>query len=118
MKEYEKLSGEILPGVKELAERYQDDAGIRRLFTEYGRNMGEIIAPWLKKFAAEIVISGGNITKAFDLYREPLLEELGPELADLKIEISELKEDGALLGAARLVDDAYYEKVFPTLKYM
>ena len=118
MDEYEKISGEKLPGVKELADRYQEDPEVRRLFSQYGQSLGEIIAPWLKKFGAEIVIPGGNITKAYDLYRETLLEALGTDLAHVKIEISELKEDGALLGSARLVEDAYYEKVFPTLKYM
>jgi glucokinase len=118
MKEYEKRTGKIQPGVKELADLYDEDPVARDLFSEYGKNLAETIAPWLKSFGAEIVIPGGNISRSFDLYREALVEELGPELADLKIEISELREDGALLGSARLVNDEYYNKVFPTLKYM
>jgi len=116
--EYEKISGLKLPGVKELAELYPEKTEVRNLFHEYGRRLGGIIAPWLKSFGAEIVIPGGNITKAYSLYKDALLEILAENSVDVKIEISELKEDGALLGSARLIDDGYYEKVFPTLKYM
>ena len=116
--EYERISGKKMPGVKEIAELYDAEEEVRKLFDVYGRSMGQIIAPWLKSFNAEIVIPGGNITRAFHLYSDSLYDELGPELKDVKIEISELKEDGALLGSARLVDVDYYDIVFPTLKYM
>jgi glucokinase len=116
--EYERISGVKVPGVKELADMYEENEDVRNLFTEYGTNMGTIISPWLKSFNAEIVIPGGNITKAYPLYRNAVLSVLESESVNVKIEISELKEDAALLGSARLTDDDYYEKVFPTLKYM
>lgn len=118
MSEYEKRSGVKVPGCKEIADMYDEDPHARDLFHEYGRSLGGIMAPWLKKFDAEILIPGGNISRSFHLLRDSVLEGLGPDLADLKIEVSELREDGALLGSARLADTAYYEKVFPTLKYM
>ena len=52
--EYEKRSGEKVPGVKELAERYPGNAGVRMLFTEFGHHLGEIIAPWLTAIAADM----------------------------------------------------------------
>jgi glucokinase len=116
--EYRRRSGQQLPGVKELAERYEKEALVRDLFHEYGKRLGGIIAPWLKSFGAEIIIQGGNITRAYPLYRDALLEALASAFVEVEIEISELKEDAALLGSARLADDGYYEKVFPTLKCM
>ena len=118
VKEYEKISGVRLPGVKEVAELYEEHPEVQNLFNDYGRNMGEILSPWLKKFQAEIVISGGNITRAFPLYKTALFEVLSAESVSVEIEISDLKEDAALLGSARLIDDNYYKRVLPTLKYM
>jgi glucokinase len=116
--EYEKLYGERIPGVKELAQLSQTIPEVQNLFHEYGKNMGIILLPWLQKFKAEVVILGGNVTGAYDLFKDDLKHELaqGPERVQVKI--SDLKEDAALLGSARLIDDNYFEKVFPTLKYM
>lgn len=118
VKEYERLSRDRLPGVKEIAELYDEQPEVQNLFNEYGRNMGEILSPWLLKFRAEIVISGGNITRAFPLYKAGLFEVLNAESISVEISISDLKEDAALLGSARLIDDNYYKRVLPTLKYM
>ncbi|MFC2081028.1 ROK family protein [Bacteroidota bacterium] len=118
IKEYEKISGERLPGVKEVAELYDEHLEVQKLFHDYGRNMGEILSPWLLKFQAEILILGGNITRAFPLYKTAFLEVLNSESVSVEIEISDLKENAALLGSARLIDDNYYNRVFPTLKYM
>lgn len=118
VEEYEKISGNRLPGVKEVAELYDKHPEVQNLFNDYGRNLGEILTPWLLKFQAEILILGGNITRAFPLYRAAFLEVLNAESVSVEIKISELKEDAALLGSARLIDDNYYNRVFPTLKYM
>ena len=116
--EYEKKAGQQLPGVKELTRLYQKSRDVQNIFHEYGGNMGTILLPWLKKFNVEIVILGGNITGAYSLFKNKLTEVLEGESKKVKIEISELKEDAALLGSARLIDNAFYENVFPTLKYM
>lgn len=116
--EYEKISGVRLPGAKEIAALYDESPDVRQLFADFGKNMGEIMLPWLIKFRAEIIISGGNIARAFPLYEKALLEVLNAASISVDMEISDLKEDAALLGSARLIDDVYFNRVSPTLKHM
>lgn len=116
--EYEKISGTRLPGAKEIAALYNDNPDVQKLFAEFGKNMGEILVPWILKFQPEIIISGGNIARAFPLYEKAFLEVLDAASISVDLEISELKEDAALLGSARLADDNYFNRVSPTLKYM
>jgi glucokinase len=118
IKEYEKISGDRLPGVKEVAELYDEHPEVQNLFNDYGRNLGEILSSWLLKFQTEVVILGGNISRAFPLFQSGLQEVLNAESVSVRVEISDLMEDAALLGAARLIDDNYFKKVYPTLKYM
>ncbi|HBZ19496.1 MAG TPA: ROK family protein, partial [Bacteroidales bacterium] len=65
---YKKLTGKELSGVKEFAKLAGTDKIVMDLFTEFGTNLGIFLAPWLKKFKAEIVVVGGNISHAYDLF--------------------------------------------------
>jgi glucokinase len=118
VKEYQKISGKNISGVKDLVQIYEDSKEVRGIFQEYGRNLGNILLPWLKKFKAEILILGGNIMGAYSLFQDELWAVLDEGSVMIKIEISELKEDAAILGSARLMDEAFHKKVFPTLPYM
>ncbi len=116
---FKERTGEEMPGVKEIADlAFEGRKDALELFETFGRNLGEFLAEWIIRFDAGILVIGGNIANAGDLFLKHLHDELKIRKSDVMIEFSELKEKAALLGAAHLVDDRYYEKIRPLLKLM
>ncbi len=108
---YEKLRGEKLSGVKTLMEKAATDEAARGLFRQFGRNLAECLAPWLRKFEAEIVVLGGNIAHALPMFEADLTKALDASGVSVRVAPSRLLEHAALIGSARLMDDAFWEKV-------
>jgi glucokinase len=116
--QYKKLTGNVLSGVKELADRADSDKIVMDLFTEFGNNLATFLAPWLKRFKAEIVVVGGNISHAYDLFGDIFESGLKREGCDCKVALSELKEDAALIGSAYLLDEEFWKSVQHALPLM
>jgi len=115
---YNKLTGKELSGVKELSALAATDKQVRELFIDFGDNAGMFLAPWLKIFRAEILVIGGNISHAYNLFGEVFEERLRKENCFCKVAISKLKEDAALLGSAFLLDDNFWKSVQHALPLM
>jgi len=115
---YKKLTGKELNGVKELAALASSDKIVTDLFTDFGDNAGLFLAPWLKKFRAEILVIGGNISHAYNLFGDVFEERLRKENCNCEVAISKLKEDAALLGSAYLLDDDFWKSVQHALPLM
>jgi predicted NBD/HSP70 family sugar kinase len=115
---YKKLSGKELNGVKELAEMAPADKLVSDLFVDFGDNAGQFLSEWLKKFKAEILVIGGNISNAYSLFGEVFEERLKKENCFCKVALSELKEDAALIGSAYLLDDEFWKSVQHALPLM
>lgn len=115
---YKKLTGKELSGVKELASLAETDKLVADLFTDFGDNAGLFLAPWLKKFEAEILVIGGNISHAYNLFGDVFEERLKKENCSCKVALSKLKEDAALLGSAYLLDDDFWKSVQHALPLM
>lgn len=109
--EYEKLTGQKVKGVKEVAEAAGDSAEVRALFQAFGKNLGDFFVPWLKKFPAGILVIGGNISHALNLFGGALQQPLRENGIETHIAASSLMEDAALIGSARLFEDAFWDKV-------
>ena len=82
-----------------------DKAAIQ-LYAEFGFHLGQAIKSMLYAYDPEIIILGGSLTKAFDLFKSAMLDAImdfdyPSVLTNLKIEISEL-EHSAIYGAAAL----------------
>jgi glucokinase len=115
---YKKLSGKELSGVKELAAMAEKNKMVADLFTDFGDNAGLFLAPWLKKFRAEILVVGGNISHAYNLFGNVFEDRLKKENCFCEVAISKLKEDAALLGSAYLLDDDFWKSVQHALPLM
>jgi glucokinase len=115
---YKKLTGKELSGVKELAALAATDKIAADLFTDFGDNAGLFLAPWLKKFEAEILVIGGNISHAYKLFGDVFEERLKKENCSCRVALSKLKEDAALLGSAYLLDDDFWKSVQHALPLM
>ena len=115
---YKKLTGKELSGVKELAALASSDKVVIDLFTDFGDNAGLFLAPWLKKFRSEILVIGGNISHAYNLFGDVLENRLRTENCSCEVTLSKLKEDAALLGSAYLLDDDFWKSVQHALPLM
>jgi glucokinase len=115
---YKKLTGKELSGVKELASLAASDNVVTDLFSDFGDNAGLFLAPWLKKFRAEILVIGGNISHAYNLFGSIFEERLKKEKCTCEVVLSKLKEDAALLGSAYLLDDDFWKSVQHALPLM
>lgn len=115
---YKKQTGKDLSGVKELAQLASADKVVADLFTDFGDNAGSFLAPWLKSFGAEILVIGGNISHAYNLFGEVFEDRLKKENCFCEVAISKLKEDAALLGSAYLLDDDFWKSVQHALPLM
>ncbi|RPJ59285.1 MAG: ROK family protein [Acidobacteria bacterium] len=77
-----------------------------RIFSEFGRNLGEAVKTILYAVDPELIILGGSVSRSFPLYERAMRETLATfvyprSLRRLRIEISELP-NAAILGAASL----------------
>jgi glucokinase len=115
---YKKLTGNELSGVKELAQLYNTDKVVPELFRDFGVNLGIFLAPWLKGFEAEVLVIGGNISHAYNLFGSHFEQSLKEQNCNCEVALSKLKEDAALLGSAYLLDDHFWKSVQHALPLM
>jgi glucokinase len=115
---YLEKTGKTVEGVKDIAQTAESDAIAMELFKDYGSNMGRFLAPWIRKFDARVIVIGGNITGAYHLFGNHLLNSLDQEHLDVEVHLSDLKEDAAVIGSARLIVDDYWNKVKDLLSLM
>ncbi|HEV2494126.1 MAG TPA: ROK family protein [Terriglobia bacterium] len=89
----------------------QGDVLAKKLFERAGKFLGFAVANLISLFDPEVVVLGGGLAGAADLYFEVLkqtaLDRCQPLAAErVKIRVSRLGNDANLLGAARLALDA------------
>jgi len=109
--EYEKQAGQKISGVKELMDKTHTDAIAKGLFVQFGQNLADCMAVPLQKFDAEVLIIGGNIAHALSLFGDRFQEGLEKAGVPDKVVVSMHSEHAALIGSARLLDDAFWERV-------
>lgn len=97
---YQRLTGCAINGAKELLEIVHTDANAARLFDEFASSLAQFLTPLIKKHHAEVVIIGGNISGASDVFLSPLKKALEENGLYSEIKITTLKEHASLMGAA------------------
>lgn len=115
---YKEVAGGDISGVKELAEKAVADRNAESLFQQFGENLGVILAPWIDRFKVEVMVIGGNISYAYNLFGPYMELEFEKNNWKIKVEISELREDAAILGSARLLEEDFWLRVKDLLKLM
>ncbi len=100
IKRYEVLTGIGLKGVKELVEQVQENDCAARVFKEFGHNLAEFLIPVVNRHQIDLVVIGGNIAQAFTEFEAGLSETFNRQGVETEIQVSVLKEDAALIGAA------------------
>jgi glucokinase len=118
IKRYAEKSNIQTTGVKEIADKAATDLIAKEIFVEYGTHLGEFLAPWLKKFQAEALVIGGNVTGAYKYFGIPFETALKKQHVATVIHISDHMEDAAIIGSARMFDPEFWEKIRPLLSKM
>ena len=113
---YKLKTGKQLSGVKALATLAEEDDIARELFDDFGYKLGAFLGPWLSRSESEVLVIGGNIANAYDLFGHALKQ--GLDTVDVAVETSELKESASMIGSAYLLDDTFYNRLLPLLALM
>lgn len=102
---YRSLTGRTVAGAREVAERCPDDPAARTLFETYGDDLARFVAPLLRRFRADVLVLGGNISRACPLFGPALGARLSAEGANVDVRRSTLLDHAAMIGAASLFHD-------------
>ena len=94
-KRYEALAGIRIEGVREIAEKINTDIYSKQV-------LGSFIIPVYNRFKGDIIVLGGNISKAYPLFKESLLKRIREEGLNIPISVSSLQDNAAMLGAGLL----------------
>lgn len=105
---YQALTGEQLQGVKEIRERYPQDPFAQQLFAEFAGNLAEFLDFFIRKENPEVVVLGGNIARAYELFADELQARL--QVKSIPIRIALLGEEAALIGAASCWEESGTEQ--------
>lgn len=111
--EYERRTGEKCHGVKEIADRVAKEIEAKKLFDDFGNDLGLFLAPVLKIFEAECLVIGGNISGAYALFGPSFQKVLTDCGMMVDVVISDLMESAAMIGSSRLLDEKFWIKVEP-----
>lgn len=104
VKRYHQLSNNTVAGVKELVAIAATDHSATRVFMEFGYNLAQFLIPVIKKHKSDMVIIGGNISRAFSAFSPELIATLNGNDVNATIKVTKLKENAALIGAASCCD--------------
>lgn len=100
LKRYYELTGLNILNVRELTLLYEENQTVRKIFTEFGHNLGLFLKDFQQDHETEAIIIGGNIANASVRFMPNVIKYLESQGIDTPIHISKLNEDAALVGAA------------------
>src|SRR5690606_3840218 len=88
----------------ELFENAEKDPAAKKVVEEFTGDLALVISSLQAAFDMEMVIIGGGVSEAADLWMEPFQRQLKPMLLNpLQVEVARFENDAGILGAALLV---------------
>jgi len=109
-------TGIALKGVKEIANLASSDKHAADTFNQFGEELADFLSSWISEASITNIIMGGNISKAYELFKDTFEAELRKSGSDVVVQISDMNDQMAILGSARLSDKNYWERVKSLLK--
>jgi glucokinase len=104
---YQKLSGlQVKNGLELYHLAITGDEKAIQAFTTFGDDLAQIVLPWLKNFDVHMLVIGGKIANAGDLFLNIFREKVKQSGIEIELQISTDNETSALLGAASLLYQA------------
>lgn len=111
---YSTMSDKTARNVEALCELLPEDQDVQKVFGWFGSALGQFLHSYLSTFGAEVLVIGGNISKAFEYFGPTLIKALPAT----DVYVSKFGEEAAIIGSALLLDEAYYQELLPSLKIM
>lgn len=111
--EYLLRTGIFCKGVKEIAQRAEQEMEAKKIFEDFGTSLGYFLAPLLHTFEAGCLVMGGNISGAYPLFGPAFYEALQKQKVKIEVVVSDLNESAAMAGSARLLDTGFWNNVEP-----
>ncbi len=102
LKRYKEMTGNLATNVKALSEKIAEQPGIKKLFAEFGKNLGEVLCSYAQKYSCDTIVIGGNIANAWELFIPGTKTILNKRLKKVAVKKALLGEESALIGAASL----------------
>ncbi|XCF05969.1 ROK family protein [Tamlana crocina] len=115
---FEQKTGYKCKGVKDIVALCETNPDAKQLFADFGKNIGVFLNPWIQKSNIDVIVLGGNISRAYPLFGEAMQTYFDSENVSVEIVVSDLKEKSAFMGSAVLIDDKTYENILPVLQKM
>lgn len=107
---YKELSGgKSVSGVKEIVDAKNNNT--IKIFDEFAQNMSDFMYPYILKFDVDLLVIGGNITKAQHLFLPSFIRKLEGKKLNMNIAIIENTEECIIIGSSYLFNTDFWEKV-------
>ncbi|HYF68248.1 MAG TPA: ROK family protein [Ohtaekwangia sp.] len=100
VRRYHEICGHQLKGVKELLGYTKTDVRAIQIFEEFGRNLGEFLSSFIVRYKPQVVVLGGNISHASDVFLPEVQKVLHINAIDVPVRKTALGENACLIGAA------------------
>jgi glucokinase len=94
---YGRRTGKTI-SVEEIAKLAPNDSDALEAFTDFGRNLGQLVGVLLADFRADVVVLGGGISRSADLFLPVTRAEIPDR--NLQIRVSKLLDRAPLVGCA------------------
>ncbi len=98
VREYQTAAGRELSAAQIAEAGASGDAAAQAVFNSFGSHLAAMLRPWVERFHPDCLVVGGNIARAWELFRQPV--ESG--LPGLSCRVTEEFENSGLLGGAAL----------------
>ncbi len=115
LQRYKEVTHREVDGVKSMVREAAKNEHIMEIFKEFGTSLAGFLAPILNRFGAEVLVLGGNISRAMDLFGPSLELELKNNNCPASPQLSLLGEEAALIGSASLLDREIWHAVKSSL---
>ncbi|TVQ86353.1 MAG: ROK family protein [Bacteroidetes bacterium] len=114
VQQWKETTGENIDGVKQLVQKAEKMPQAKALFHTFGEKLGTFLAPWLSGFRADCLVLGGNISAAYPLFENPLMNAFKSSGLQINVVLSANSEDASITGAAMLCNNTFYQTLIPS----
>ncbi|QEM07171.1 ROK family protein [Mucilaginibacter rubeus] len=100
LRQYYELTGLSVSGVSGLTSMVKHNPVVTDIFEEFTANLSLFLKHIIRAEKPDVIVIGGNIAKASNLFLNGLIDQLAGYVENVKIRMALLGEDAALMGAA------------------
>jgi glucokinase len=108
VKRYKQVTGKDVKDVKQLCEFLALDSSLKAIFDEFAENLTEFLKFFIREENPELIVIGGNISNASELFLPAVNKGLKQASLSVPIKRSTLGEQGMLLGSASLWNEQLF----------